>query len=281
MTKSPMFNRYVRFAQLAYRAAQATFPKFRHKKSKKTFTQPQLIACVLLKMYLNVGYRDGEDRLRATDQVRQVLELQTVPDHTTLHRAFGRLTETRARQLLESVLADLDVREDVIAGDSTGFTLSSAGAYYRTRSGKAYRGWVKGSYAVGTQSRLIPVARAGRGNTPSDARLLEPLRNGAQAYARGQDWVFLADAGLDGQAVGERDLIPPIRRGGKLVAPERKARADLVAQARLDGLFGQRWKTETVHSVIKRKFGGDIRSRLSQRQDREPLIKAVVYNLYR
>ena len=77
-----------------------------------------------------------------------------------------------------------------------------------------------------------------------------------------------------------RDIIPPIRRGGRLVAPDRKARADLVAQARLDGLFGQRWKTETVHSVIKRKFGDQIRSILKSRQNREPVIKAVVYNLH-
>ncbi|WP_297860637.1 hypothetical protein [Meiothermus sp.] len=46
-------------------------------------------------------------------------------------------------------------------------------------------------------------------------------------------------------------------------ATERKARAELVSQARrifaersegwLDGLFGQRWKSETVISVLKRK----------------------------
>ncbi|MCS6909221.1 MAG: hypothetical protein NZM11_01425 [Anaerolineales bacterium] len=40
MTKLPMTSRYVRFAQLAYRAAKAVFPKYRHKKGKKTFTQP-------------------------------------------------------------------------------------------------------------------------------------------------------------------------------------------------------------------------------------------------
>ncbi len=34
-----------------------------------------------------------------------------------------------------------------------------------------------------------------------------------------------------------------------------KATAELVIQARLDGLYGQRWKCETMHSVIKRKFG--------------------------
>ena len=280
MSKQHKSNRYVRFAELAYRAAQASYPKYRRKKSKKTFTQPQLVACVLLKLYLNVSYRDCEEWLGATDRVCQALELSTVPDHSTLNRTFQRLTEIRLNKLLTHVLADMDVKETVIAGDSTGYTLSSASAYYRTRSGKSFRGWVKGSYAVGTQSQLILVARASRRNSANDAHMLAPLRDGAQAYARGDDWVFLADAGFDCQAVTDRDLVPPIRRGGRLVAPERKARADLVAQARLDGLFGQRWKTETVHSVIKRKFGGDIRSRLKQRQNREPLIKAVVYNLH-
>lgn len=280
MSKQHKSSRYVRFAELAYRAAQASYPKYRRKKSKKTFTQPQLIACVLLKMYLNVSYRDCEDWLLATERVCAALELTAVPDHSTLNRTYQRLTEIRLNKLLTSVLADLEVQESVIAGDSTGYTLSTASAYYRTRSGKSFRGWVKGSYAVGTQSQLILVARASRRHSPNDARLLEPLRNGAQVYARGHDWVFLADAGFDCQAVTDRDLIPPIRRGGRLVAPERKARADLVAQARLDGLFGQRWKTETVHSVIKRKFGGDIRSRLKVRQNREPLVKAVVYNLH-
>jgi hypothetical protein len=55
---------------------------------------------------------------------------------------------------------------------------------------------------------------------------------------------MLADAGFDGDGVEATDLIPPIRRHGKLVEPTRKARADLVSAARLDGLFGQRWKTE-------------------------------------
>ena len=280
MSKQHKSNRYVRFAELAYRAAQASYPKYRRKKSKKTFTQPQLVACVLLKLYLNVSYRDCEEWLGATDRVCQALELSTVPDHSTLNRTFQRLTEIRLNKLLTHVLADMDVKETVSAGDSTGYTLSSASAYYRTRSGKSFRGWVKGAYAVGTQSQLILVARASRRNSPNDAHMLAPLRDGAQSYACGDDWVFLADAGFDCQAVTDRDLVPPIRRGGRLVAPDRKARADLVAQARLDGLFGQRWKTETVHSVIKRKFGGDIRSRLKQRQNREPLIKALVYNLH-
>jgi len=61
----------------------------------------------------------------------------------------------------------------------------------------------------------------------------------------------------------------------------RIARAELVAAARLDGLFGQRWKAETVHSVIKRKLGDAICSRRVMLQKREPAVKGLVYNLHR
>ncbi|MBI3740551.1 MAG: transposase, partial [Chloroflexi bacterium] len=49
----------------------------------------------------------------------------------------------------------------------------------------------------------------------------------------------------------------------------------------LDGVYGQRWKVETVHSVIKRKFGDTIRSRTLARQRCEPIFNAVLYNLHR
>jgi hypothetical protein len=55
----------------------------------------------------------------------------------------------------------------------------------------------------------------------------------------------------------------------------------LVAAARLDGLFGQRWKAETVHSMIKRKLGDAICSRRVMLQKREPAVKGLVYNLHR
>ena len=82
-----------------------------------------------------------------------------------------------------------------------------------------------------------------------------------------------ADSGFDGAAVEEGDLVPPIRRGGNLLAPKRRARAELVDQARLDGIYGQRWKSETVQSVIKRKFGDTIRSRKRFLQRREAAVK--------
>lgn len=58
-------------------------------------------------------------------------------------------------------------------------------------------------------------------------------------------------------------------------------RADLTDVAHLDGVTGQRWKIETVISVIKRKSGDTIRSRQFMRQRREIAVKAIVYSLHR
>jgi len=62
----------------------------------------------------------------------------------------------------------------------------------------------------------------------------------------------------------------------------RIARAELVVAACLDDLFGQRWKAEMVHAVIKRKFGDSVRSRrVMMLQRRVPAVKGLVYNLHR
>ncbi len=273
-------SRYVRVARLAYALTEKILPAYSHAKSPHRYTQPQLAACVLLAFYGRLSYRDCEEWLAASDRVCQVLGLREVPDHSTLSRMFKRLKMKTWRKLFDQLLADLAPQESVIAADTTGYRATQASAYFQTRSGRQFRDWYRGAYAVGTHSQLILAVCQAHGGSANDARFLRPLRQAAARFGR-PGWVFLADAGYDCRAVTARDIIPPIRRGGHLTAPARKARADLVAQARLDGLYGQRWKTETVHSVIKRKLGDHVRSRSVRRQCREPLVKALVYNLHR
>ena len=91
-------SRFVRIAKLAYHIAQQTLPTYSHPKSRHDYTFPQRVACVMLKIYLNYTYRDLEEWLLATDQVRQVLQLTRVPDHTTLHRTFAKLSQQQGQQ---------------------------------------------------------------------------------------------------------------------------------------------------------------------------------------
>jgi hypothetical protein len=277
-------SRYVRVARIAYQLTRQTLPLYSHPKSPHHFTLPQLVACVLLMFYLDLSYRDMEEWLLATDKVCQELDLPRVPDHTTLQRTYKKLRMTDFERMRTALLAQVALeQEEAIAADSTGFTPGQASLYYQTRRGKLYEAWLKGVYAVGVVSQFILAWRSGRG-PGSDAPYLNGLRRDARRYgkyaSRRKAWVMLADAGFDGQTVQEGDLIPPIRRGGNLLNQQRRARADLVSAARLDGLFGQRWKSETAMSVIKRKFGDTIRSRLTRLQHREPIIKGLVYNIH-
>jgi len=250
---------------------------------KDRFTQPQLVACVLMLYRLAISYRDMEEWLMASDQVCQVLELAHIPDHSTLSRMMKRMRQQDWLRLNEELLRRVGVEEEEVAGDSTSFRLTQASAYYQTRTGRTYTEWEKGAYAVGLKSRLILAMASGAGSRP-DFGFLRILKRQVARFGRKvgaeRAWAFLADAGFDSKDVTDKDIIPPIRRNGKLVDPKRKARADLVSAARLDGLYGQRWLIETVNSVIKRLFGDSVRSRSRLLRRRETLIKAIVYNIH-
>jgi transposase len=235
--------------------------------------------------YMRMSYRDMEEWLLATDAVCRTLELPRVPDHSTLSRIYKKLRVRDFDKMKSLLLSELGIEgsEEAIAADSTGFTMSTASAYYQSRRGRTCREWVRGAYCVGTHSQLILAWRTARG-PGNDIPYLSGLRRKSRRYGRysggRRAWVMIADCGFDGKTVQEGDLIPPVRRHGNIVDPARKARADLVSQARLDGVYGQRWKTETAHSVIKRKFGDAIRSRRRALQNREPIIKALIYNIH-
>lgn len=276
-------SRYTKVARIAYEVAQATLPRYSHAKSPHHFTLPQLAACVVLTYYLDKSYRDMEEWLVASDQVCEALDLKRVPDHSTLSRTFQKLKQADWDRMLRELLQRMEVNEEAIAADSTSFRLNQASLHYYNQAGKVFTDWIKGAYAVGTRSLLILGWASSRGSIPDfgfRSRLQRQVARYGCYHGKRRMWWLLADKGFDSGVFHAADLIPPIRRYGKITDPERQARADRVSQARLDGLYGQRWKTETVHSVIKRKFGDTIRSRSLRLQRREAIVKGLVYNFH-
>lgn len=241
-------SRYVTVAKVAYRLTKQALPKYSHAKSPHHFELPQLAACVLMMFNLDISYRDMEEWLLATDKVCQALDLPCIRDHTTLQRTNTKLRKLDFEKMKNQILEEEHIEDESIASD----ILS----------------WQSGYGPNNDVGHLNALKRG-------------CARFGSHSETKQRTWVMLADAGFDAKKLSSLDIIPPVRRHGKLLHPERKARADLVATARLDGLFGQRWKTETVNSVIKRKFGDTIRSRKVHLQLREPIIKAMVYNIHR
>lgn len=276
-------SRYVRVARLAYELTSQVLPRYSHPKSPHHFTLPQLASWVLIMFYLNLSYRDMEEWLLATAGVCTALDLPRIPDHSTLQRAFVKLHMLDWHQLKQHLLDQFDLQEESIAVNSTGLTLSQASAYYQSRTGRRLSEFVKNGYAVCTRAQFVLGWRMGDKHT-CDVKLLHCLRRQASHYGRRVQGhpvcVLLGDKGFDGNTLRAGALIPPIRRGGNLRASDRQARAEMVAMARLDGLYGPRWKSETVHSLIKPKFGSTVRSRSKRLQQREPAVKVLVYKLH-
>lgn len=219
-----------------------------------------------------------EEWLWVSDKICSTLNIQSIPDHTTLCRAFQKISTEVLRSLQKSLLNRYKLREIAIGIDSTGFRTDQASAYYSFRNGRPKKDWVKGAFVIGTDSQMILGSYASYGRY-QESVLLTSLRNQAKPYSIRRRFV-LADAGFDGRQIQVGDIIPPVRRHGKLVDPDRIDRANLVAQARLDGLYGQRWKCETINSVIKRKFGDIVRSRTTRYHFREIIVKGLIYNIH-
>jgi hypothetical protein len=74
----------VPFARLALEIASAVLPPYRTRFSKHQFTQPQLLALLCLMRFEGWTFREVEVRLSEHAELRGALDLEAVPDYTTL-----------------------------------------------------------------------------------------------------------------------------------------------------------------------------------------------------
>jgi hypothetical protein len=207
-----MRNRLLRFTRLALQVAQEVLPEHASKFSPKKYTQPQLLACLLIKEYLRLDYRSTCEVLELPDGLRIVLKLQSVPDHSTLwYFARDRLTPDIIERALATTVRLLEnhPRDGPrrIALDITGLETQHASSYFQWRrsqslvakSGrrKRQKSWLKWAMGLWVEPQLLVSQRVRRGPA-GDYPDLIPLTNSA-ADVLVFDQV-LADAGYDSEA---------------------------------------------------------------------------------
>src|SRR5580698_9228979 len=115
-------------AKVALATGKDAFSDYSHKYSPHKFTQPQLFACLVLKEFEKKDYRGVSQLLTDCSDLRNVIELDTVPHYTTLQKASIRLLGIRfIRKLLDKTVRKIYRRNNgsklvpYAAGDSTGF----------------------------------------------------------------------------------------------------------------------------------------------------------------
>ena len=224
LSKSP-----VAVARHALAVAAGVLRPYAHPNSPRTYTPPQLFACLVLKTFLRVDYRGRAAHLA---------------DHSDLRAAPAR---HRFRAVVHRFLG----RRRVVARaalDSTGLDVGHASRYYvRRRSGAgdtaravAYRRFAKLEAAFDCDTHLLLAALPGREPRP-DADRLVPLLDAARAHVRVRS--VLADAGYDSEAnhryardgCGVRSFIPAAigrSSGRRVLAAQAAAGGD---RGRADG----------------------------------------------
>lgn len=269
--------------------ASKVLPRHASKFSNKLYTQPQLLACLILKAYCRFDYRSFQQWLETADAVRRRLRLKRVPDYSTLCWFFNhKLDEPLLQSLLQHTVRAWQRHQRgraVVALDSTGFEARHVSRYYRWRrhEQRGQHGWPKWAIAVWVQTQLI-CAQHCRAGPRGDFDELPPLARAAQRNVALH--TVLADAGYDSEAnhrfcrqtLGVRSIIPARgHRPGAATTAYRRAMQQHFPRR----LYGQRWKAETVFSVVKRKFGDAVSARRDVGQYWQLLLLGVTYNLHR
>jgi hypothetical protein len=90
-TKDP-----IALARASLKAGKAALPDYSSPKSPHKFTQPQLFAMLVLKQFFKLDYRGTVEWIRQWRELREALELDRVPNYSTLCYAEGRLLKKGA-----------------------------------------------------------------------------------------------------------------------------------------------------------------------------------------
>ncbi len=300
-SKSP---RKVALAALA--VGKEALSDYSHPCSPKTYTQPQLFACLALKAYARLSYRGIEDFLADLPDLRQCLGLRSTPDHSTYEKAAKRLFGAHlSERLLDAAVRQCIKRRKRVkraAVDSSGLESGHRSPYFvrrRQRGQKqaknplfqttTYTRFPKLAVVCDCASHVILAAVPGTGPSPDHSHFAKALDQTARRI--GFD-VILADAGYDSEANhsyareehGVRSVIPAKIGRPTAKPPTGKWRRIMrwllrTKRKRTRAGYTQRWQVETVMSMIKRNLGCELSARTYWARVREMMLRVLTHNI--
>jgi|SRR5215216_3285635 len=282
----------VKLAATALKVTRAVLPERRSRFSKKQFSQPQLLALLCLMRFEDWTYREAEVRLGEHRELREALELSSVPDHTTLYRFLRRLKEEDLAKALAEVVKRFpryEGRRSIAAIDATGLTPGAISTFFvhrrqqHTKRRISHRYWLKWLVVIDVSRHLVLAQTAHAGPANDCCRLPQLVK---QAYQVAPFKAVLADAEFDSernhqyvrQNLGVQSVIPPSRS-----KPEWKIKGirALMRENFPRKLYRQRGQVESVFSAIKRKLSGRAPGRTLITQRFQALLLGLTFNLYR
>lgn len=264
--------------------AEEGVPLYSSKFSRKDFTLHQHIVLLVLRSRERKTYRDFVEWLSMSDVLCLVLGIGRVPHYTCLQKAADRLPPGLLEEVLDYV-GRLIVGGDCVLGiDSTGFSLEFSSRHYcmRIKRLDKHCSFLKATIAADMKTQAILSSRL-RFKRRHDSIDLKPVLK--RACREVTVSAVVADKGYDSEEnmqfiekeLHARPVISLKNREKPLNKTKGKLRRKLKKRFP-KRLYHQRSKIETVISVVKRKYGDEIRSRKHRTKKNECYFKLIAYN---
>lgn len=256
------------------------------KYSKKIYNQHQLLVLILFKDYRNQHYRDFIEDVGDMEQIQRELDLSTVPHFTTIQKFLRRIKSLYLRITFRKTV-DLFYSNDdpipITAIDSSGFTSGYSSHYYSARTGKIRKHFLKISISVDTEQQVITGFVTSKSRVHDTKHAEQLLR---QCHKTRKSDCYVMDRGYDSEAI-HRQIREDLHADS--IIPLRSWNADYVGgtyrQEMADTFDSDKYRrrelVENKFSVLKRKFGGDLKARIFVIQRKEMANKMVVCNIHR
>jgi hypothetical protein len=281
-------QRILQIVHLALHLARRHLQPYGSLKSRKDFTQPQLMTCLILRTYWKTTYRGVVEQLAVSAEVREQLGLSTLPHYSTLKKFSDRPGVREVMQAMLTSLAQLvdEVHKSPckeVAMDATGLPSTCASSHFESRRGRRRRRYVKVGVVVLCGS-LVPAALA-LGWGPSNDKVQAASLLDAAARAVRPDLLY-ADAGYDAEWVHERcaawgvmSVIKPVKhQEGK---PGGLYRSQMTAKTLKKLGYGRRWHAESFMSGMKRTMGSTLNATTERGLMFDAGMKVLAYALRR
>lgn len=261
-------------------------PLYTSKYCNKLYTNYQHLFMLVYKQARKFTYEELMNDLEDNINLKAYLGFVNLPHYTTLIK-FAQRLPMKILNTLVLAFKELIAEPVKVAIDSTGISLDNASPYYCKRIGLPVkkRPFMKSSFIVDIERYLILLAKF-RKKVRHDLIDAKPMvEKLAKHY---QPEVFYADRGYDDnnlfglvfEELGAYPLIfqknldvPKHRRRGEY----RKKTFDVFDY----GEYLQRNKVETTISMLKRRFGANIKSRVIKCQKVEAFTRIIAYNIDR